>query len=188
MLLKNAQGHKPAPTSAAPAALAANNPANNPTALAALGSGGPATAASASTATTAGAAAATSPVAVGSGPVELVVTHGKARKLAALTPRPEPEPEPEPESEPLLRRVMCCGARRRPRCSRSSACCSRSAARQHGQACPLAAPELGSYASLGRAWRLDAPVGSHRFHCPGQHAAASGANASHYQNRRCHRF
>ena len=80
MLLKNAQGHKPAPASAAPTL--ANNPANNPAdalARASPTAAGPAAAASG--------AASAPPAVVGSGSIELVVTHGKVRKLVALTPR-----------------------------------------------------------------------------------------------------
>ena len=85
MLLKNAQGHKPAPASAAPT-LAANNPANNPAAVGDALASSPTAAGPAAAAAASGAASAP-PVVVGSGSIELVVTHGKVRKLVALTPR-----------------------------------------------------------------------------------------------------
>lgn len=88
MLLKNAQGHKPTPASAAPT-LAANNPANNPAAIGALARASPTAAGPAAAAAASGAASAP-PVVVGSGSIELVVTHGKVRKLVALTPRARP--------------------------------------------------------------------------------------------------
>ena len=110
MLLKNAQGHKPAPASAAPT-LAANNPANNTAAVSDALASSPAAAGPAAGA--ASAAASASALVVGSGSIELVVTHGKARKLVALTPRaraPTPVPTPTPT---LSRRATSCGARRR---------------------------------------------------------------------------
>ena len=85
MLLKNAQGHKPAPASAAPT-LAANNPANNPAAVGDALASSPTAAGPAAAAAASGAASAP-PAVVGSGSIELVVTHGKVRKLVALTPR-----------------------------------------------------------------------------------------------------
>jgi hypothetical protein len=119
MLLKNAQGHKPAPASAP--TLAANNPANNPAAVGdALASASPTAAGPAAAASGATSAP---PVIVGSGSIELVVTHGKVRKLVALTPRaralnPSPSPiaSPVPTSVPKAipsRRATWCGARRR---------------------------------------------------------------------------
>ena len=86
MLLKNAQGHKPAPASAAPT-LAANNPANSPAAIGDALAGASPTAAGPAAAAAASGAASAPPVVVGSGSIELVVTHGKVRKLVALTPR-----------------------------------------------------------------------------------------------------
>jgi hypothetical protein len=121
MLLKNAQGHKPAPASAA-STLAANNPANNPAAVG-ESQAPPSPTAAAGPAAAASGATSAPPVVVGSGSIELVVTHGKVRKLVALTPRaralnPSPSPIaiPVPTSVPKAipsRRATWCGARRR---------------------------------------------------------------------------
>jgi len=120
MLLKNAQGHKPAPASAAPTL--ANNPANNP--ADALARASPTAAGPAAAAAAASGAASAPPVVVGSGSIELVVTHGKVRKRVALTPRARPStrararsrsrlvPNSVPNSIPS-RRATWCGARRR---------------------------------------------------------------------------
>ena len=96
MLLKNAQGHKPAPASAAPTL--ANNPANNPAdalARASPTAAGPAAAAAAS------GAASAPPVVVGSGSIELVVTHGKVRKCCAHPARAPLNPSPSPITIPV---------------------------------------------------------------------------------------